>query len=121
MSEQAQQTAKVIQPKDVKWEAHPRFRGVESAYLLSQRNDGSGITYALTHWSVGARFETHIHERSDDIIYVFKGRATIWIDGLGDVALEAGSFVNIPRGVAHLPHDVEEDTIAQHTWFPATI
>jgi len=121
MNEITTNTGKVVQPADVKWEPHPKFRGVESAYFLSKRDDDAGITYALTHWSVGAQFEKHAHDHSDDIIYVLKGKARIWIEELGDVPLTAGSFVRIPKGVAHQPHQVEEDLIAQHTWFPATV
>lgn len=121
MPEKITQPAKVVQPSNLKWEIHPKFKGVESAYLLSKRDDNSGITYALTHWAVGAQFKKHIHEHSDDIIYFLKGRATIWVEGIGDVPMVAGSFVRIPKGVAHQPHDIEEDVMAQHTWTPATV
>lgn len=112
---------KVVQPADMKWEQHPKFKGVESAYLLSKRDDNSNLTYAITIWHVGARFEKHIHEHADDLIYIIQGKARVWIDGIGDVPMVAGSFVKIPKGTSHQPHDVEEEVIAQHTWNPATV
>lgn len=111
--------AKVIQPADMKWNPHPKFAGVEITYLLSKKEDNMDVTCTIVHWQVGAKFEKHIHENSDDIIYVLKGRAKVWIDGVGDVPLLPGSFVRIPKGVLHEPHDVEEDFIAHDMWFPA--
>jgi mannose-6-phosphate isomerase-like protein (cupin superfamily) len=105
----------------VKWTPHPSFKGVEIAYLLTKKDDGLDMTYTLVHWKVGAEIPRHIHENSDDILYFIQGRAEIWIDGIGDVPVSAGSFVRIPKGVLHQPHNVTEDVIAQDTWFPATV
>ena len=43
--------------------------------------------------------EKHIHENSDDIIYVLKGKAKMWIDNIGDVPMREGTFLRIPKGV----------------------
>lgn len=112
---------KILQAADVKWNPHPQFKGVEIGYLLSNRDDKVDLTCAMVHWKVGAEIPKHIHENSDDILYIIKGKAKIWIDGVGDVPVSAGSFVRIPKGVLHQPHDVEEDLIAHDTWFPATV
>jgi len=111
--------AKVIQPGEMKWNPHPKFAGVEVASLLSKKDDNLDVTCTVVHWKVGAKFEKHIHEHSDDIIYVIQGKAKVWIDGVGDVSLTPGSFVRIPMGVLHEPHDVEQDFIAHDMWFPA--
>jgi mannose-6-phosphate isomerase-like protein (cupin superfamily) len=113
--------AKVLDAAAVKWAPHPKFKGVEIAYLLSKKEDGIDVTYALVRWHVGAEIPRHIHEDSDDILYIIQGKATIWIDQVGDVPLSAGSFVRVPKGVLHQPHDVEEELIAQDLWFPATV
>jgi mannose-6-phosphate isomerase-like protein (cupin superfamily) len=113
--------AKVFDAKAIPWNPHPTFKGVEIAYLLTKKDDGLDMSYALVHWKVGAEIPRHIHENSDDILYIIRGKAKIWIDGVGDVPVSAGSFVRIPMGVMHQPHDVEEDLIAQDTWFPATV
>ncbi len=114
-------TAKVLQDAAGKWAPHPTFKGVEIVYLLSKKEEGVNMTCALVHWRVGAEIPRHIHENSDNILYIIKGKAKIWIDGVGDVPVSAGSFVRIPKGVLHQPHDVEEDLIAHDTWFPATV
>ncbi len=47
-------------------------------------------------------FIWHRHENEDELFFVVKGRLTIKL-GDGEVRLEAGEFVVIPRGVDHLP------------------
>ena len=112
---------KVIQPAEMDWRPHPKFPGVEIAYLLTKKDEHVDMTCAIVHWKVGAEIPRHIHEDSDDILYILKGKAKIWIEGHGDIPLHAGSFVRVPKGVLHQPHDIEEDLIAHDTWFPATV
>jgi mannose-6-phosphate isomerase-like protein (cupin superfamily) len=102
---------KIIQPEEQKWDPHPQLPGVEVAYLVSKR--------ALVHLPIGSRVDKHLHENSDDIIYVLKGKAKMWIEGIGDVPLTAGTFLRIPKGTMHQPHDIEEDFVAHDTWYPA--
>jgi mannose-6-phosphate isomerase-like protein (cupin superfamily) len=49
----------------------------------------------------------HHHEREDELFLVVKGRLTIRLEG-GDVLLEPGQFVVVPRGVEHCPAAAEE-------------
>jgi len=113
--------AKVLDPTTLQWAPHPKFKGVEVAYLLSRQEDGIDVTCILARWHVGAEIPKHIHEGSDDILYILRGKGKIWIDGVGDVPLAAGSFVRVPMGVLHQPHDVEEEMILHDMWFPATL
>ena len=76
---------KVIQPDDRKWDPHPQLPDVEVAYLMSKRADKVDITCALVHLPVGSHVEKHLHENSDDIIYVVKGKAKMWIEDIGEV------------------------------------
>jgi len=113
--------AKVLAPSTVQWNPHPKFKGVDLAYLLSKKEEGIDITCFLARWHVGAEIPRHIHEESDDILYILQGKGKIWIDGIGEVPLSAGSFVRVPKGVLHQPHDVEEEMIVHDTFFPATV
>jgi mannose-6-phosphate isomerase-like protein (cupin superfamily) len=110
---------KVVQPEDRKWDPHPQLPGVEVVYLISRRADDVDITSALVHLPVGSKVEKHVHENSDDIILVLKGKAKMWIEGVGDVPLAPGTFLRIPKGTQHQPHDIEEDFVAHDTWYPA--
>jgi quercetin dioxygenase-like cupin family protein len=112
---------KLIQPGERKWDPHPQLPGVEVSYLLSKRTDNVNITSALVHLPVGSKVDRHLHENSDDIIYVLKGKAKMWVDGIGDVPLVTGTFLRIPKGTMHQPHDVEEDLIAYDVWYPALV
>jgi len=109
---------KVIQPSEIKWDPHPQLPQIKVAYLLSHRDDDIGITCALVNLPVGAQVEKHFHENSDDIVYVVRGKAKMWIDGVGDVPMIEGGFLRIPKGVRHQPHDIEEDVIAYDVWYP---
>jgi mannose-6-phosphate isomerase-like protein (cupin superfamily) len=109
---------KIVQPDKIKWEPHPQLADARVAYLLSNRDDGAGFTCLLVNLPVGTKVERHIHENSDDIIYVVKGKAKMWIDGIGDVPMVPGVFVRIPKGVLHQPRDIEEDVLVYDVFHP---
>jgi mannose-6-phosphate isomerase-like protein (cupin superfamily) len=110
---------KVIQPSEMKFNPHAQFKGVEVCKLLTQRDDNVDVTCTIVRWHVGAEIAKHVHDNSDDILYFMQGKAKIWIDGVGDVPVSAGSFVRIPKGVQHQPHSIIEEVIAHDMWFPA--
>ncbi len=72
-------TAKIVQAQDVKWEPHPQLANVKVAFLVSHRDEGMDLTCMLVHSPVGTVIEKHTHE-CDDIIYVVKGKAKLWIE-----------------------------------------
>ena len=52
-------------------------------------------------------FVWHRHEKEDELFLVLEGRLTICLRD-GDVVLDPGEFVVIPRGVEHKPVAAEE-------------
>jgi mannose-6-phosphate isomerase-like protein (cupin superfamily) len=56
---------------------------------------------------VKGEFVWHHHDAEDELFLVVKGRLLIRLRD-GDVRLEEGEFVIIPRGVEHLPVAEEE-------------
>ena len=52
-------------------------------------------------------FVWHVHQDEDELFYVFKGRFRILLRD-SEIALEAGEFAVIPRGVEHKPVAEEE-------------
>jgi quercetin dioxygenase-like cupin family protein len=110
--------SKIVQTDQIKWEPHPQLADAKVSYLLSRRDDNADLTCLLVQLKAGAEVEKHIHENSDDIIYVLKGKGKMWIDGLGDVSIKEGSFIRIPKGVLHQPHDIEEDVLAYDVFYP---
>lgn len=109
---------KIVQPDEVKWEPHPQLKDAKVAYLLSKRDENVDLTCFLVHVPAGTKVEKHIHENSDDIIYVLKGRAKMWIDGMGHLPMVEGTFIRVPKGVLHQPYDIEEDLIAYDVFYP---
>ncbi|MFH1481420.1 MAG: cupin domain-containing protein [Pseudomonadota bacterium] len=110
--------SKVCRPEEIKWEPHPQLSNAKVAYLLSNRDEKVDLTCFLVHLPEGTRVEKHIHDNSDDIIYVLKGKAKMWIDKVGDVPMVEGTFIRMPKGVLHQPHDIEEDLIAYDVFYP---
>jgi mannose-6-phosphate isomerase-like protein (cupin superfamily) len=52
-------------------------------------------------------FIWHLHEAEDELFYVVKGTMVMRLKS-GDVTVEEGEFIIIPRGVEHMPLAVEE-------------
>jgi mannose-6-phosphate isomerase-like protein (cupin superfamily) len=71
----------------------------------------------LVYAPVGTEIEKHTHE-CDDIIYVVKGRAKMWIEGVGDFPMIEGTFIRVPKGTEHRPHDIEEDLTVYDVFYP---
>jgi quercetin dioxygenase-like cupin family protein len=112
---------KKVQEHELNWEPHPQLKDAQVAHLLSNRGDGADLTIMLVSLPRGIQVEKHIHDQSDDIVYVLKGRGTMWIEGVGDVPLEKGSFVRIPKGVLHQPHSIEEDVVVYDVFYPSLV
>jgi quercetin dioxygenase-like cupin family protein len=112
------ETAKIVEPSEIKWEPHPQLAKAQVAYFLSNKDENAGLTCLMVRLPVGTKVERHIHENSDDIIYVVKGKAKMWIDGIGDVPMVEGAFIRIPKGVLHQPRDIEEDILVYDVFHP---
>ncbi|MGO9123067.1 MAG: cupin domain-containing protein [Desulfomonilaceae bacterium] len=108
---------KVVQKQDIKWEPHPQLANIEVAYLVSHRHENMDLTIMLVHLPVGAEAPKHTHE-CDDIVYIVQGKAKIWVEGIGEIPAVPGTFVRIPKGVLHQPHEVEEDLIIYDVFYP---
>lgn len=59
---------------------------------------------ALVEMPPGAQVDEHVHDQQDDILYVLRGSAVMWIEDSGDLLLSAGSYLRIPKGTRHRPH-----------------
>ncbi len=92
--------------------------GIQVAYLLSHRQDKADLTCALVQLPTGSQPQRHRHEHSDNILYVIRGNARMWIDGLGDLPLTPGTFLRIPKGVWHQPRGIQEDLTIHDVWYP---
>ncbi len=99
-------------------EPHPFLRDVSMRVLLSRREDGAGVTCIIVRCAEGAEIEEHVHPEQDDVIYVLRGRATMWVEDLGEFPLTPGTFVAVPRGKPHRTFDVREELLIYDTFTP---
>ncbi len=79
-----------------------RFREVYQPKIAGELND----TY-LKLVKIKGEFVWHQHEQEDELFWVVQGRLQIKLRD-GDIWLEPGEFVIIPRGVEHCPFAEEE-------------
>lgn len=98
--------------------AHPFLENVTMKTLYSKRDDDADITCFVVRCAVGSEIEEHIHQDEADIIYVLKGRATMWVEDRGEFTLELGIFVVVPKGLRHRTYDVEEELIIYDVFTP---
>ncbi len=110
--------SKVVQPDEIKWEPHPQLANAKVSYLLSNRDERADLTCLLVRLPAGTEVGKHIHENSDDIVYVVKGKGKMWIDMVGEMPMVPGAFFRIPKGVLHQPRDIEEDLLVYDVFYP---
>jgi mannose-6-phosphate isomerase-like protein (cupin superfamily) len=79
-----------------------RFQEVYQPKIVGELNDSY-----LKLVKVKGEFVWHRHEAEDELFWVVKGRLLIKLRD-GDIWLEPGEFVVIPRGVEHCPFADEE-------------
>ncbi len=98
--------------------AHPFLENVGMRTLYSEKEDGGEVTCFVVRCQVGSEIEEHIHEKEVDIIFVLKGKATMWIEDRGDFSLEPDVFVVVPKGLRHRTYDVEEELLIYDVFTP---
>ena len=105
--------------ENIDWIPHPTAQGVRIKPMITQKEDGLDVTCMLVNIPAGEEVPEHIHEGQDDIIYPLKGKASMWVDGSGDFALEPGVIVRVPKGVRHRVYDVKEGLVVYDVFCPA--
>jgi quercetin dioxygenase-like cupin family protein len=63
--------------------------------------DGAPYGVLENELPAGSRTPLHRHDDEDEGFYVLEGTITIFFDGGRTVQASAGSYVHVPRGVAH--------------------
>ena len=102
-------------------QAAPTFRVANGLVDVSLLSAGAS---ALDHLVArpGAVVPEHVHETSDELIYVISGRALMTLEGHGEFEVSAGMGVLIPRGRKHsmqVPASAGEPLVAIQVYAPA--
>ena len=69
--------------------------------------------------AVGSDIPIHSHETSSQLEYYPKGKATLFLEGVGEVEIRPGAFMFAPKGVKHGITDVKEKLIIYSVFVPA--
>ena len=101
------ETFKVI--KNENWESHPLVEEVLLNFVISKEDNHAGVTCLFVKIPKGSEIPEHFHDLSNDIIVPLRGKAKIWIKGIGEFEMRHGVVVNIPKGVLHKVFDVTEE------------
>ncbi len=104
---------------EVPWTEHHMVKEARLQHLYSQKNDGSEITVMKVQLPKGCSLPEHRHENQPDLIYPLKGKATMWIDGVGEFPLEPGMVVQVPKDTMHTIKNVTEELLLYNVFSPA--
>lgn len=111
----------IVFEEKMEWQPHPKFQGVEIKPFFTQKQHDSQASIVLVRVKKGEEIPEHIHEDSDDIVYVLSGRGKCFIEGTGEFVVEKGMGIRIPKGMKHRTFDVEEDLIFYDVFAPPTM
>ena len=69
--------------------------------------------------AVGGEISVHSHAKSNQIEYYPQGKATLYLEGVGEREILPGSFMFAPNGVKHGIREVTEKLIIYSVFIPA--
>ncbi len=110
----------VVDEGTIQWQDHPRMRRGQFKVFYSKEKHGSLATIQVIKVQKGGGNDLHVHEESDDILYILSGRAKMEIEEVGAVEMKKGSCIRIPQNVKHRIYDVAEELIAFDVFAPPT-
>lgn len=101
------------------WIDHPSVVNVSIKKIVTNEEFGEESPSILIV-KIPAHVEVpeHIHNNSEDILFILSGRGSMWIDEVGDVALQKGTVVRVPRNTKHRIFDVSEELLIYDVFSP---
>ena len=104
---------------EVEWEDHFMKVDGKIKWIYTNERDNSPITVMEILLKKGVTLPDHRHENQPDLIYVLKGKATMFIDGQGEFPMEAGMVVMVPPNALHSIRNIQEDVYLYNVFSPA--
>lgn len=105
--------------EELKEEPHPFLKSVGIRILYSKKEDRGDITCFIVRCKIGSEIEEHVHSKETDHIYVLEGKAMMWVEDRGEILLEPGVFVSVPKGFRHRTYNVEKELVIYDVFSPA--
>ncbi len=112
-------TAVFKKEADVEWEPHFMTDKGKIKWIYTREKDDSPITVMKISLEKGVTLPEHRHRDQPDLIYVLKGKATMFIDEEGEFPLEPGMVVLVRQNTLHTIRNVEEDILLYNVFSPA--
>ncbi len=101
------------------WENHPTVNNVSIKKILTKERFGEeSPTIIMVKIPAHVEVPEHIHDTSEDILFILSGSGTMWIDEIGDVRLQKGVVVRVPRNTKHRIFDVSEELLVYDVFSP---
>lgn len=86
-------------------------KGPFSAKILLSKEDTPMVSVKVGRLPVGGEIVLHSHEGSSQLEYYPEGRATLFLEGVGEREIRPGSFMFAPKGVGHRIRNVTEELV----------
>jgi len=88
------------------------------AKILLSKQDTRSASVKMGTLEKGKKIEPHMHAECDQIEYYLKGKALMFIEGLGEKEIREGAFTYIPKGVKHGVLNVAESLMILTVFVP---
>lgn len=69
--------------------------------VLLSKSDTPTASVRLSMLDENMKIESHAHDECDQIEYCIRGKAVMFIEGLGEKEIREGTFTYVPKGVKH--------------------
>jgi len=103
----------------LEWVPHPTVNDVSIKKIITMGDFGQeSPSIIMVRIPVGVLVPDHIHEKSEDILFILSGSATMWIDGVGEMPLRKGTVVRVPRNTNHRIFDITEELLVYDVFSP---
>ncbi len=112
-------TAPYKKQSEVEWESHFMTANGKIKWIYTREKDDSPITVMQVRLEKGVTLPDHVHPDQPDLIYVLEGKATMFIDGVGEFPAEAGMIIQVPPNTKHAIRNIEEDILLYNVFAPA--
>lgn len=89
------------------------------AKTLLSKKDTPIASVKIGRLPVGGKIEVHSHKDINQLEYYIKGKATLFLEGVGEKEIGPGTFMFAPKGVKHGIHNVTEELIIYGVFTPA--
>jgi len=88
------------------------------AKILLSSKDTTTASVKFGALEKGKKIEIHAHAECDQLEYYIKGKALMFIEGLGEREVREGAFTYIPKGVKHGILEVTESLVMLTVFVP---